>query len=93
MPDTTIEGSSLQLFPYSPFQTKQGRFVLPSCLPFTSEFDLSMKCTLKRGVLCVVWGSSLEQVQSVSIQDGVIVQNTNTPLTAIVFNLSKEYVS
>lgn len=51
-----------------------------------------MKCTLKRGVLCVVWGSSLEQVQSVSIQDGVIVQNTNSPLTAIVFNLSKEYV-
>lgn len=51
-----------------------------------------MKCTLKRGVLCVVWGSSLEQVQSLSIQDGVIVQNTSTPLTAIVFNLSKEFV-
>ena len=89
-----LEGQAVQLFAYSPFQTKQGRLVLPSSLPFTTQFDITIQCDIKRGFLCFVWGSSLEQVKGISIQDRVIVSNNKplaSPITAVVLNLQDKY--
>ena len=55
---------------------------------------MTLTCSIKRGYFCLVWSNSLDQLQQLSIQEKVIVQNKTTlksPITAIVFNLQDKY--
>ena len=94
LPETTLDKGIITLFSYSPFQIKQGRLILPHSLPFTVEFDMTLTCSIKRGYFCLVWSNSLDQLQQLSIQEKVIVQNKTTlksPITVIIFNLQDKY--
>ena len=74
---------------------KQGRMVLPSLMNLLSPVDLTIRGNIKNSILSLVWSANREELEEMSIQDGLLrLPNGATPqtlLSALIFDFRKSY--
>lgn len=71
-----------------------GRIAFPHSVLLSSDFELTLHCSVENCRLCFLWSRDPEEVKHFTLHDGVVVRDDghsiSSPISALLLDLQKE---